>query len=79
MDSWNAKKYLKFVESVRKSEDCCDLQNLVKVEFVENLAFEKKSGDDINCILNKITEKLGQCDRCMDCIYQHKTREKRVN
>ena len=31
-----AKKYLKFVESVRKSEECSDLKNLVEEEFVEN-------------------------------------------
>ena len=58
LDGWNAKKYLKFVESVRKSEDCSDLQNLVEVEFVENLSFEKKSDDVIKSMINKIKEKL---------------------
>ena len=40
--SLRAKKYLKFVESVRKSENCQDIQNLVEVEFVKNQAFDKK-------------------------------------
>ena len=38
----NAKKYLKFVDSVRKSEDSSDLKNLIEVEFVENEQFNKK-------------------------------------
>ena len=35
-DGLNAKKYLKFVDSVRKSEESSDLKNLVEVAFVEN-------------------------------------------
>ena len=38
---WNAKKYLKFLESVFKSEGCDDLKNLIQVEFVENESFDK--------------------------------------
>ena len=52
-----AKKYLKFVESVRKSENCRDIQNLVEVEFVENQAFDKKGENVIETIVNKIREK----------------------
>ena len=40
--SMRAKKYLKFVDSVRKSENCQDIQNLVEVKFVENQSFDKK-------------------------------------
>ena len=61
-DGLNAKKYLKFVDSIRKSEDCTDLQNLVEVEFVENVSFDKKSGTVIQKMLEKIKEKLGQTD-----------------
>ena len=39
---WNAKKYLKFLDSVFKSEGSNDLKSLVQVEFVENEAFDKK-------------------------------------
>ena len=58
----NAKKYLKFVDSVRKSEDCSDLKNLVEVEFVENETFNKKSDTVIQSMLTKIKEKLGKTD-----------------
>ena len=38
----NAKKYLKFVDSVRKSEVSSDLKNMIlEVEFVENEQFNK--------------------------------------
>ena len=64
----NAKKYLKFLDSVHKSEDCDDLKNLVQVEFVENAAFEKKGVTVIKDIITKIEEKLGQSDleKCSD-------------
>lgn len=56
------KKYLKFVGSVRKSEGCQDVQNLVEAEFVENQTFNKKDKDVIKTIIKKIKEKLGQSD-----------------
>ena len=67
-DGWNVKKYLKFVDSVRKSEDCQDLKNLVEVEFVENVSFEKKTDTIIKSMVEKIKEKLGQSDleKCSD-------------
>ena len=61
-DSIRAKKYLKLVDSVRKSENCKDIQNLVEVEFVENHEFDKKGVDVIKTIVNKIKEKLGKSD-----------------
>ena len=36
VSGWNAKKYLKFLDSVFKSEGSNDLKSLVQVEFVEN-------------------------------------------
>ena len=42
-DNINAKKYLKFMDSVKDSEDCEELKKLVQVEFKENQAFDKKS------------------------------------
>ena len=67
-DGWNGKKYLKFVDSVRKSEDCSDLQNLVQAEFVEKESFDKKADSVIKTIVKKIKEKLGQTDleKCSD-------------
>ena len=61
-ESLRAKKYLKFVDSVRKSENCTDIQNLVEVEFVENQQFDKKAEDVITTIVTKIQEKLGKTD-----------------
>ena len=58
----NAKKYLKFLDSVHKSEGCEDLKNLVQVEFVENETFDKKGVSVIKDIVKKIKEKLGQSD-----------------
>ena len=43
----NAKKYLKFMDSVFKSERCSDLKNVVQVEFVEKESFDKK-GASVN-------------------------------
>ena len=65
---WSAKKYLKFVESIRKSEECSDLQNYVQVEFVENTEFDKKSDSSIKSMVTKIKENLGQSDleKCSD-------------
>ena len=40
-DVIGTKKYLKFLESVYKSEDCDELIALVRVEFVENESFDK--------------------------------------
>ena len=57
-----AKKYLKFVDAVRKSEDCKDLQNLIEVDFVENQSFDKKGVEVIKTIVEKVKEKLGQSD-----------------
>ena len=67
-ESIRAKKYLKLVASVRKSENCLDLQNLVEVEFVENQSFDKKGERVIEDILEKVKEKLGQTDieKCSD-------------
>ena len=67
-ESIRAKKYLKFVDSVRKSEDCKDLQNLIEVDFVENQSFDKKGEDVIKTIVEKVKEKLGQSDieKCSD-------------
>ena len=53
-DTDNAKKYLKFVEAVRNSEEAEDLKNLVQVEFVENANFDKKSTDVIKKMLDTI-------------------------
>ena len=61
-ESTRAKKYLKLVDSVRKSENCSDLQNLIEVEFVENQSFDKKGERVIDDILEKVKEKLGQTD-----------------
>ena len=60
--SIGAKKYLKFVECVRSSEESDDLKNLVEVEFVENHDFEKKDDAVISTMIQKIKEKLGQTD-----------------
>ena len=60
--SIGAKKYLKFVECVRSSEDCDDLKNLVEVEFVENHDFNKKDDGVISTMISKIKEKLGKSD-----------------
>ena len=64
----NAKKYLKFLDSVYKSEGCTDLKNLVQVEFVENESFDKKGESVIKEIVKKVEEKLGQTDleKCSD-------------
>ena len=68
----NAKKYLKFLDSVHKSEGCDDLKNLVQVEFVENESFDKKGDSVIKDIVTKIKEKLGQSDleKCSDAWLQ---------
>ena len=60
--SINAKKYLKFMDSVRTSEDSDELKKLVQVEFVENQAFNKKSDTIIQDMVKKIKEKLGNTD-----------------
>ena len=64
----SAKKYLKFLDSVYKSEGCSDLKNLVQVEFVENESFDKKGEEVIKKVVAKIQEKLGQTDleKCSD-------------
>ena len=61
-DAATAKKYLKFVDSVRESEDCDDLKSLVHVEFVENVDFKKKDCDVIQNMVKKISEKLSNTD-----------------
>ena len=53
-DAVRAKKYLKFIDSVRKSEDCSDLNNLVEVEFVENQDFDKKAENVITDIVSTV-------------------------
>ena len=60
--SGNAKKYLKFVDSVRTSEECEDLKSLVQQEFVENKDFDKKTDDVIKQMVKKIGEKLSNTD-----------------
>ena len=67
-EALRAKKYLKFVDSVRKSEECKDLQNLIEIEFVENHAFDKKGELVIKTIVEKVRDKLGQSDieKCSD-------------
>ena len=56
----NGKKYLKFIDSARKSEDCSDLKNFIQVEFAENASFDKKQDDIIVVMINKIKARLGQ-------------------
>ena len=58
----NAKKYLKFVEAVRNSEEADELKHLVQVEFVENGSFDKKSSNVIKKMLDVIKEKLSITD-----------------
>ena len=58
----NGKKYLKFIESVRKAEECTDLQNFVQVEFAENTSFDKKQDDIVSVMINEIKSSLGQSD-----------------
>ena len=68
----SAKKYLKFLDSVYKSEGCTDLKNLVQVEFVENETFDKKGESVIKEVVKKIEEKLGQTniEKCSDAWLQ---------
>ena len=68
VSGWNAKKYLKFLDSVFKSEGCNDLKSLVQVEFVENEAFDKKKDTVIKEIIVLIEKKLGKTDieKCSD-------------
>ena len=68
----SAKKYLKFLDSVYKSEGSTDLKNLVQVEFVENETFDKKGDTVIKQIVKKVEEKLGQTDleKCSDAWLQ---------
>ena len=61
-ETLRAKKYLRFIDSVRKSEGCADIKNLVEVEFVENKDFDRKAENCITNILTKIREKLGKSD-----------------
>ena len=49
----NGKKYLKFIDSIRKSEDSSDLQNFVQIEFAENTSFDKKQDDIIVTMITK--------------------------
>ena len=65
---WNAKKYLKFLDSVFKSEGSSDLKSLVQVEFVENESFDKKKDSVIKEIIDIIEKKLGKSDieKCSD-------------
>ena len=67
-DGFNAKKYINFIESVRKSEECSELQNFIQVEFVENATFDKKSDKVISDMISKIKKDLGQSDleKCSD-------------
>ena len=58
----NAKKYLKFMASVRDAEDSDELKQFVQVEFVENQTFDKKSVTIIKDIITKIKEKLDKTD-----------------
>ena len=68
----SAKKYLKFLDSVYKSEGCTDLKNLVQVEFVENETFDKKGASVIKEVVKIVEEKLGQTDleKCSDAWIQ---------
>ena len=58
----HARKYLKFVEGVRNSEDSDDLKHLVQVEFVENEAFDKKNTLVVTNMLDLVKEKLSKTD-----------------
>ena len=58
----NGKKYLKFLDSVRKSENCSELQNFVQVEFAENATFDKKQENIVVVMIEKIKSSLGQSD-----------------
>ena len=62
-----AKKYLKFLDSVYKSEDS-ELLSLVRVEFVENEGFDKKKDTAVKDAVDIIRKKLGKSDieKCTD-------------
>ena len=62
------KKYLKFLESVYKSENCDELISLVRVEFVENESFDKKKATVVKDAVTVIKNKLGKSDleKCTD-------------
>ena len=68
----SAKKYLKFMNSVKDSEDCDDLKKLAQVQFKENQAFDKKSENVIKNIIEKIKEKLDKSnlEKCSDAWLQ---------
>ena len=62
IDTLNAKKYLKFMESIKSSEECDELKKLVQVEFKENQMFNKKSKTIIKDIVKVIRSKLDKSD-----------------
>ena len=53
----NTKKYLALMESIRKAEDK-ELEKVAKVEFVENIEFDKTAENIIKIMMEKIGEKL---------------------
>ena len=71
-DNLNAKKYLKFMNSVKESDDCEDLKKLVQVEFKENEAFNKRSKTIIKDIVKIIRLMLEKSDleKCSDAWVQ---------
>ena len=68
IENLSAKKYLKFMESVKNSEDCEELKKLIQVEFKENQTFNKKSDSIIKDMIKVIREKLDKSDleKCSD-------------
>lgn len=62
VSGWDAKKYLKFLVSVFKSEGSNALKSLVQVEFVENKSFDKKKDSEIKEINDIIEKRLGKSD-----------------
>ena len=80
-DSLNAKKYLKFMSSVKESEECEDLQKLVQVEFKENKDFDRKSKTIIKDMVDIIRKKLDKSDleKCSDAWVQFINIKQEVN
>ena len=53
------KKYQKFVESIRNSEDAEEIVSVANAEFVENVLFERSKEDTISKMIDVIKTKLG--------------------
>ena len=81
LDTNNAKKYLKFMSSIKESDDCDELQKLVQVEFKENKSFDRKSKTIIKDMVNIIRKKLDKSDleKCSDAWIQFMNIKQEVN